>query len=456
MIGVLALAFNIPQADAVVSTSYEVVSERPSGATYNDQSSLHSSSAMSGDGRYVVFESYDNDLVPGDTNGVIDVFVRDTVNDVTTRVSVSSGGVEGNAYSWRGAISYSGRYVVFESAANTLVSGITGTSTTHIYMHDLQSGTTSLVDTTSTGVVGNARAQSPKINADGRFVVFISSARNLDTSVTYAYPYALQVFVKDTHTGAVKILSATSSSVAGNKDSTMPDISCDGNIVAFTTGSTNLGSPVVPDGRLDLIVASIGWSGVELNNSITTTTSGMSPSATGSPQVSCDGNIILFVSGATNNVSPSTPSGYTNVYQYNRLTGSIVQASLGNGNVQQNSSGTGYVRAAMSGDGRYVAFTSSASNMDTTYPIGFDSGSNGSVYIRDMRNSTTELVTILPTNTRSSWSGSTAVSLNGNGSSIVFMHPIPGTSNPGRSLISGFTTGVYNGSNDIFKTQTGH
>ncbi|MDQ4026364.1 MAG: hypothetical protein M3217_12895 [Actinomycetota bacterium] len=76
--------------------------------------------SISDDGRYVAFHSAADNLVPGDTNGEIDVFVRDRVSQTTTRVSVGDDGQEGNAHSWVAALGPEGRYVCWISASTNL------------------------------------------------------------------------------------------------------------------------------------------------------------------------------------------------------------------------------------------------------------------------------------------------------------------------------------------------
>jgi len=429
----LLIGVDSSQVNAIVST-YRDVSPRISG--YDAQAVIESPHSVSGDGRYVVFSTYASNIISGDTNGANDVFLRDTQNNTTTRVSVSSAGTESNSNSGTASISNSGRYIVFSSMASNLTTGITGTSRYHVYMHDMVTNITSLVDTSSSGVVGDGDADYPQVSADGRFVVFQATGTNLVSGINSASTN--QIYIKDMHSGAIKALSVTSAGVKGHDGSSGPDISCDGNVVAFSSAATNLGVPTGQPGRQDLIVINLGWNGDELNDVTSGTTYGIMGS---SSQISCDGNIALFTSTSTDVVSPSTPSGYVNAYQYNRITGAFTQASLGNGNTQSNASSSNRtVYASMSGDGRYVAFVSGATNADATYPNGSDSGSDSSIYIRDVKKSTTEMVTVLPSGNRSRWAKDN-VSMSANGSVVVFPYNVPTISNSSRSLISGYNSG---------------
>ena len=107
--------------------------------------------SISTDGRYVAFDSLASNLVLGDTNGLEDVFVRDRLTGTTERVSISTGGTEGNGFSAIPSISADGRYVAFESVASNLVPGDTN-GTRDVFVRDRQTGTTQRVSIDSSGV----------------------------------------------------------------------------------------------------------------------------------------------------------------------------------------------------------------------------------------------------------------------------------------------------------------
>ena len=134
--------------------------------------------SISGDGRYVAFQSYASNLVSGDTNGTSDIFVKDLVSGVTTRVSTDSSAVQGNSDSYAPSISGDGRYVAFQSYASNLVSGDTN-GAYDIFVKDLVSGVTTRVSTDSSAVQGNGDSYDPSISGDGRYVAFQSDASNL-------------------------------------------------------------------------------------------------------------------------------------------------------------------------------------------------------------------------------------------------------------------------------------
>jgi Tol biopolymer transport system component len=151
------------------------VSVSSAGTEGNEDS--HSAS-ISSDGRFVAFGSGASSLVGNDTNAVQDVFVRDRRNGTTRRVSVSSAGLEGNANSTSPSISANGRFVGFYSYATTLVGADTN-GLVDVFVRDRGAGTTRRASVSSAGVEGDANSFGPSISADGRFVAFYSAASTL-------------------------------------------------------------------------------------------------------------------------------------------------------------------------------------------------------------------------------------------------------------------------------------
>ena len=208
-----------------------------SGSTTGDDFSVKPS--ISGDGRYVAFQSAATNLVAGDTNGVADVFVRDRQTGTTERVSVDSAGNQGNSTSgtFGFTISADGRYVAFESAASNLVPGDTN-GTSDVFLRDRQLGTTVRVSVaTGTGAQGNLGSYYPFISGDDRYVAFDSMATNLVPGDTNGVNDS---FVYDRQTGVVERMSVTSAGVQQNDRSDFSYISRDGRYVTFMSQATNL------------------------------------------------------------------------------------------------------------------------------------------------------------------------------------------------------------------------
>jgi Tol biopolymer transport system component len=192
--------------------------------------------AISGNGRYVAFESSSPEFVVNDTNVVSDIFVRDRQTGITTRVSVGPAGVEATGGSWGPSLSEDGRYVAFTSFATNLVSGAVR-GTLACYVHDQVSGLTTLVSVDSNGVPANSICEDAQISADGRHVTFSGMASNLVTGDTNK---TRDIFVHDRLLARTTRVSVDSLGVEGDGFSALPSISGDGQIVAFDSKATNL------------------------------------------------------------------------------------------------------------------------------------------------------------------------------------------------------------------------
>ncbi len=159
-----------------------------------------------------------------------------TPTPTTVLISRSSSGVPANDTSTQASISADGRYVAYSSDATNLVAHDTN-DTQDIFVTDTVTGTTSLVSASVYGLVANGRSEKPLISADGHFVAFMSTATNLSTT-TVAAPS--NVFVRDLATGVTSAVSVASSGTAANKDCTVDAISADGRFIVFESSATNL------------------------------------------------------------------------------------------------------------------------------------------------------------------------------------------------------------------------
>jgi uncharacterized repeat protein (TIGR01451 family) len=210
-----------------------------SAETQANQDSVHA--AMTPDGRFVAFASLASNLVPGDTNDLPDTFVRDRLTGTTERVSVDSHGREGDGASGvigirsLPSLSGDGRFVAFESNATNLVAGDTS-PVRDIYVADRQAGTLERVSVNGNGVGGEDSSFEPAITSDGRFVAFESFASNL----VPGDDATKDVFVHDRQTRATEKVSVNSAGMGGESDSELPALSDDGQVVAFESYSRNL------------------------------------------------------------------------------------------------------------------------------------------------------------------------------------------------------------------------
>ena len=254
-------------------------------STHSDgtQASDHASSpSISADGLFVAFSSNATNLVAGDTNGFIDIFVRDLQNGLTTRVSVHSDGTQGRNNSFAPSISADGRFVAFSSAAGNLVAGDFNTSF-DIFVHDRQNGLTTRVSVHSDGTEGTDSSRNPSISADGRFVAFSSDADNL---VAGDVNSSEDIFVRDRQSGTTTLVSVDDNGVLGNGDSKNPSISADGRFVAFDSEGSDV---LIRDLQTSTTV------GVAIDNS-----------RSWQPSLSADGKFVAFTSSAFNLVAGDT------------------------------------------------------------------------------------------------------------------------------------------------------
>ena len=184
--------------------------------------------AISADGRFVAFNSSDSTLVPNDTNHSPDVFVRDRQTSITRRVSVGTSGEGANGPGGEPSLNADARFVAFQSWASNLVPGNTNLFS-DIFVFDQQSGTTSRVSVSELQSDGDS--DQPSISADGRFVAFQSKATDLVSGDTNG---RVGVFVRDRLAGATERVSITSNgSPLYSLGNSFPVISASGRFVVF-------------------------------------------------------------------------------------------------------------------------------------------------------------------------------------------------------------------------------
>jgi Tol biopolymer transport system component len=334
--------------------------------------------SISADGRYILFSSDASNLVVDDKNGSTDIFVYDRQTNETTRVSIASDGTEGNAPAFSHSISADGRYVAFASHATNLVAGdVNGRE--DVFIHDRQTGQTSLVSVASDGTQGNGQSQFPSISADGRYIAFISYASNLVTGDINGHQ---DVFVHDRQTGQTSLISVASDGTQGDGHVHAPSISADGRFVAFSSGSTNLVSGDT-NNQDDIFVhdqqtqqtnrVSIASDGKQGNNDSYEGT------------ISANGRYVTFASDADNLVSGDA-NGFRDIFVHDQQTGETSLISVAYNGVQANGGSDG---PSISTDGRYVAFASFANNL-----ISEDNNGAADAFVYDRQTGYTSLVSI--------------------------------------------------------------
>jgi Tol biopolymer transport system component len=327
--------------------------------------------SISADGRYVAFESFSTNLMPGDTNSSWDVFVHDRQSGITVPVSIGSAGALANDSSYGPSISADGRFVAFSSYASNLVPGDTnGPNESDVFVRDLQNMVTERVSVDSAGAQANGSSYGASISVDVRYVAFQSEATNLVPGDTNG---ASDIFVRDRQSGTTERVSVDSAGIGGNFHSIGASISADGRYVAFSSRADNL----VP-GDTNFV-----WD-IFVHDRLSGTTERVSLDSAGSqvsgnsdsPFISADGRCVAFTSNAIDLVAGGDVNAYlADVYVRDRQLGVTSRESVDSAGVQGNDESRA---TAISPDGRYVAIYSDADNL-----VQGDTNAARDVFLRD-------------------------------------------------------------------------
>ncbi|MEZ4590662.1 MAG: hypothetical protein R3D55_05890 [Chloroflexota bacterium] len=416
-----------------------------------DNSTLYPS--LSANGRFLAFLSNVTTLVPNDTNNSRDAFVLDRQTGQIERVSVTSAGAQAafgvccSEYSV--VLSGNGRFVTFSSFSSDLVPDDTNVAQ-DIFLHDRQTGATSVVSVDSSGNLANANAEYPSISGNGRFIAFQSTATNLVPNDTNGFQ---DVFVHDTQTGQTVRVSLTHDGQQSNHDSFITinrAISEDGRFISFDSYANNL----VPndtnsvrdafvhdrdtdaDGIFDepgattTVRVSVATDGTEGNGHL---------SESYQPALAGNGRYVAFYSYATNLV-PNDTNLSLDIFVRDRDTdedgifdepGAVLTERVSvNSSGGQSNGGSG--QAGITGDGRYVTFYSTATNLAD--------GANGpqSIFLHDRTTGETIRLSQTP-------SGANPDNTS-NGAMVAADGPIVAFTSLASNLVAGDTNSTY----DVF------
>ncbi|MDQ7826613.1 MAG: hypothetical protein RDV48_27670 [Candidatus Eremiobacteraeota bacterium] len=292
------------------STGTTVLASKSSGASGSAGNEDSSIPFITGDGRYVSFESFSTNLISESvTEGVSQVYLRDLTGQTTTLVSrasdiVGGSGSPGNMISNYSSVSSDGRYVCFQSMATNLVSGTSGFQY-NVFVRDRQTGTTIMASRAdgASGAQGNDMSMYPCISSDGRYAAFESYATNFVEGVPADYE---QIYLRDLVNNTTTLVSRASDLIGaagaiGDRNSFYPSISSDGTYIVFSSAATNLGGAKKPRADISQVyVRSLG--------NLTTTLVSRAAGASGSAgdknsyftTVSPEGRYIVFESEAAN------------------------------------------------------------------------------------------------------------------------------------------------------------
>ncbi|GLY08495.1 hypothetical protein [Actinoplanes sp. NBRC 101535] len=270
-----------------------------------------SSARISADGSTVVL-SPTAALVPGDTNGSNDVYAHDLATSRTDLISHTAAGTTGNGASFAAAVSAGGRYVAFLSYATDLVAGDTN-ATADVFLRDRSTGTVTRVNLTHDGrQFTRSTDMSLAVSADGRYVTFASAEPTAVPGDTNANT---DVFVRDVTAGRTSVVSAIPGGTPGSTYSADPVISANGRYIAFRSLAANL-VPGDTNGDYDVFVRDLRTQRTTL---VSLSASGQQGNGSSyQVQISANGRRLAFVSSATNLVPGDAEDDTQDVFVRNR------------------------------------------------------------------------------------------------------------------------------------------
>lgn len=380
----------------------------------------------SADGRYVLFESDAPDLVAGvtDNNADLDVFVFDRVSATTTLVSRAAGttSVTPNRDSYVGAISADGQRVVYRSKATDVMAGVTDINNIDdVFLFELSSGTTTLVSQAlgSATVTADNFSYPEGISADGRFVLFESTASNIVSGVTDANG-TYDLFVFDRLSGSSSLVSRSSNSAqqTANSFTFSGTMSPDGRWVAFASYATDVISGLSDNNNnTDIFLLDRSNGALTLVSRLqglsTVTANGTSRQRV----LSSDGRFVLFATNSTNIVpGQSDSNGQDDVFLFDRVSGTsqlVSRASTAPATTGSSLSAP----IGVSANGEWVLFDSVANNLISAVT---DANSAYDVFLFNRVSQQTALISRDSSNPSNTANGSSrAKAISADGQSIV-------------------------------------
>ncbi len=349
--------------DRVANTT-ELISQPVSGSG-SQNGGADGKVSVSGNGRFVAFASFDNALVPGDTNicggegTCMDVFVHDRELGSLERVSVGPDGLQANGHSRWPVVSDDGRYVAFASTATNL--GIPGDDTNgleDVFVHDRCrvngialddcAQVTERVSVTYFGEQALGTQGEPRrldMSADGRFVAFDFRSTNLPFGFNSGEP---AVFVRDRDTQTTEQVSFGESAFA-------PSLSSDGRFVAYHF--TDFGRAVSDVGVTDRTSFFLDTVNVRPDGSLPPGEASIEPS------ISDDGRFVLFQSESPELLGPGLDTnGAADLFVRDRTLGVTERATVSTAGVQA-SDHAGTLSGSLSPDGTRALMVSGAPNL---------------------------------------------------------------------------------------------
>jgi Tol biopolymer transport system component len=380
--------------------------------------------SVSAEGSFVAFASEADDLVPNDTNGFRDVFVRDLLADRTLLVSADTSGVTpGNGLSSEPVISADGRYVAFTSSAANLVAGDTN-GVSDVFVRDLLTETTVLVSVNTAGFSGNRASYSPLISADGQAVLFHSKASDLapgsfGSSIENLFfrklsantTFAITKYTSLSHTLPAAMTPSGRFVVFGGQSSKWYIWDSQTATLVSTNSAALTGVGISPDGNW---IAYVSGTSLYLldraanSNRLLGVT--RSPSHVGL-RFSADSRFLAYATTSSN--APADTNSLCDVYLYDSQAGSNILVSraysapaAANGDSDS---------PDISADGRFVAYRSAASNL-----VPGDTNGVPDIFLWDRTTGVTMLLSVGRSTNATADNRSLTPVFSGDGTTVVF------------------------------------
>jgi len=407
--------------DVTTRISEATAGAQPDSVSWNER--------ISRDGRFVVFTSHASNLVPGDTNNVWDVFLRDRLLGTTERVSLDSLGNQLASFSDSGSVSADGRFVLFGSADPNVTPGDTDTANDG-FLRDRLMGTVTRVTKTWTGAEFSSTAYDLVMTPDARFIAWTAQGTDLVPGITNVVS---DVFVRDRLLGTLERVSVSTLGTEANLAVGRPSISDDGRFVTFVTKSTTL-DPTDFDVKMDVF----------LRDRTAGTTESISDGLSGAPSdgacdramISGDGNWIAFSSNSTNLI-PNDSNAAHDVFVFNRVAQTIERVSLDS--YEQQTLGTNaFAQPQISHDGHFVLM-----KCDTSMGVPTDTNVVDDLFLRDVWAGVTQRASLTSAGAQGGLAVDGQGSISANAETVVF------------NTWSAMTTSDTNSIGDVFARDFG-
>ncbi|NDJ17348.1 Calx-beta domain-containing protein [Myxacorys almedinensis] len=401
-------------------------------------------SSVSEDGRYIVFTSTAPELAANDVNAAQDVFLRDRQTNQTTLISRNQAETgSANGISTSPQISANGRYIVFSSTASDIVANDSNNAS-DIFWYDRQENRMVLVSHAHNSTASaDGASLNPVLSADGLYVAFVSVAQNLTSGSTNNKQ---NIFIWNSATDTTILVSHINGNDGGNADSDSPVISDDGGYVAFASSASDLTGNDI-NSKKDVFVWNRSTNAIAVVSQSSEGTASNGDSF--APSISSDGQIIAFASLATNLGGGTDNNGGQDIFARNLTNNTTTLVSVSKDNAYSIGGGElinrfGAFKPVVSGNGQFVAFSSTFSDL-----VSDDLNNAEDVFVRNLNDNTTQIVSITSQGSSETGTSNGASGSPGTGSSdpvISSNGRFVGFSSYSTNLVSGDT----NGSQDVF------